>query len=75
MVLAQGATVVIHLGDVYYSGFPEEFEKISQKINQLQAIRPNLRYYTIPGNHDYYTFGGPFYDHLERNHIDQSLNQ
>jgi 3',5'-cyclic AMP phosphodiesterase CpdA len=51
-------------GDVYYAGFPEEFKKISDKIKELRKKVPSLRYYTIPGNHDFYTNGGPFYASL-----------
>ncbi len=68
VVLRYKATIVLHLGDVYYAGFPEEFERVSNKIRELQGVVPNLRYYTIPGNHDYYTFGEPFHDHLANNH-------
>jgi 3',5'-cyclic AMP phosphodiesterase CpdA len=75
LVKVKGATVILHDGDVYYAGFPEEFSKISDKLNELQKDRPNLRYYTIPGNHDYYTFGGPFYESLKKNHLNKSYNQ
>jgi predicted MPP superfamily phosphohydrolase len=73
--LKQNATIVLHLGDVYYAGFPEEFKRISDKVNALQKIKPKFRYYTVPGNHDYYTFGGPFQKHLTMNNLDQKMIQ
>jgi predicted phosphodiesterase len=74
-VLRQGATVVLHLGDVYYAGFPEEFKRLSDKIKQLRTKVPSLRYYTVPGNHDFYTNGGPFYDSLNNYNDDPKLKQ
>lgn len=75
LVLNRGATVVLHLGDVYYAGFPEEFKAISDKIKQLRTKVPTLRYYTIPGNHDFYTNGKPFYDSLDDNNDSEQDKQ
>jgi hypothetical protein len=58
--------VLIHLGDVYYSGTPAEFQhNFSEVLGQVLAENPGLglgpRIYAIPGNHDYYAGSGPFY--------------
>ena len=74
-MLNRGATIILHLGDVYYAGFPEEFKKISDKIKELRKKVPSLRYYTIPGNHDFYTNGGPFYDSLNDYNDKQEYKQ
>jgi|688.fasta_scaffold228674_2 3',5'-cyclic AMP phosphodiesterase CpdA len=40
----------------------------------LQNLRNKgykFRYYTIPGNHDFYTNGGPFYDSLKSNNVSE----
>jgi 3',5'-cyclic AMP phosphodiesterase CpdA len=67
LVLKRGVTVILHDGDVYYAGFPNEFAPISAHLAKLRKKVKNLRYYAIPGNHDYYTYGGPFYDSLNDN--------
>jgi 3',5'-cyclic AMP phosphodiesterase CpdA len=67
LVLKRGVTVLLHDGDVYYAGFPDEFLLITKHLAELRKKVHNLRYYAIPGNHDYYTFGGPFYASLPTN--------
>jgi hypothetical protein len=57
--------VIMHLGDVYYSG--TKFECEENVLNVLKALvaegginRPP--FFTIPGNHEYYSGGGGFFD-------------
>jgi predicted phosphodiesterase len=56
--------IVIHLGDIYYSGTTREMNE-----NFLDVCREVLprgtQLYTIPGNHDLYAGGKPFYDLLD----------
>lgn len=59
--------VIVHVGDVYYAGTHDE-----QKSNFLDLINAaraqhgnNLPVYTLPGNHDYYCGGKPFYDVIQ----------
>lgn len=73
LVVNEGATIILHNGDVYYAGFPGEFDRISDKINQLHAKGYKFKYYAVPGNHDLYTFGGPFYESLKKNNSDQEI--
>lgn len=56
--------VIVHVGDVYYAGTQDE-----QKTNFLDLINAaraqhglNVPVYTLPGNHDYYCGGKPFFD-------------
>lgn len=59
--------VIIHLGDIYYSGTKEEchnhflavFEAAFQKHGKPIPV------FTIPGNHDYYCFGYDYYAMVE----------
>jgi 3',5'-cyclic AMP phosphodiesterase CpdA len=57
--------VIIHLGDVYYSGTVEEctanvLDVLDQIVADLKlAKRP--AFFSIPGNHDYYSGGSGFY--------------
>jgi hypothetical protein len=57
--------VIIHLGDVYYSGTVEEctanvLDVLDQVVADLKlAKRP--AFFSIPGNHDYYSGGSGFY--------------
>jgi hypothetical protein len=56
---------LIHLGDVYYSGTAAEVhQNFAVPIARAAASAgvPTLRIYAIPGNHDYYAGGRPFYD-------------
>jgi len=56
--------VVIHVGDIYYSGTPDEcnshvkvlFEEVFAELNMAP-----IPVFTIPGNHDYYAMGAGFY--------------
>lgn len=62
--------VIIHLGDVYYSGTVEEctrnvldvMDKIVAELNL--AKRP--AFFAIPGNHDYYSGGSGFYQMIAK---------
>ena len=57
--------VIIHLGDVYYSGTKFEcVQNVSQVMEELFAelhMKPRP-FFTIPGNHEYYSGGMGFYD-------------
>ncbi len=52
--------VVMHLGDVYYAGTVDEQEKHQCKP-VMDYLPASTRFYTIPGNHDYYSGGAPFF--------------
>ncbi|GAX77924.1 hypothetical protein CEUSTIGMA_g5366.t1 [Chlamydomonas eustigma] len=52
--------VVLHLGDVYYSGTSDQ--QINYQCIPASNLSGGTQYYTIPGNHDYYSGGGPFLD-------------
>lgn len=61
--------VIIHLGDIYYSGTPDEcsnsfVDAIATAISQSKTI--DIPVFTIPGNHDYYAFGHGFYPMLKQ---------
>lgn len=71
--------VVIHLGDVYYSGTPHEVENYFYAIWQAVLDIPkasrgeklagtNVRpaTFTLSGNHDMYAGGRPYYDLIDR---------
>ncbi len=57
--------VIIHLGDVYYSGTVEECTaNVLDVLDGIIAdIKPKRRpaFFAIPGNHDYYSGGSGFY--------------
>ena len=66
--------VLIHLGDIYYSGTPFEaqhnFGAVLDRVRaDLHLSNTDLRVYTLPGNHDYYSGGIGFYRLID------SLNQ
>jgi len=60
---------VIHLGDVYYSGTRHECMRnvvavMDALVDQLRIQRPP--FFTLPGNHDYYSGGRGFYEMIRR---------
>lgn len=58
-------TAIIHLGDIYYSGMPEECTDYF--INALStAGAGDIPVFTLPGNHDYYALGYGFYPMLRQ---------
>src|ERR1051326_301971 len=63
-VKQQKPDVVIHLGDVYYSGTQAECNAFFLQIVDDVFDRANtgIPVYTIPGNHDMYAAGSGFYD-------------
>jgi hypothetical protein len=62
-VKKQNPDVVIHLGDVYYSGTEPECDAFFLKIvnDVLDRANTGIPVYTIPGNHDMYAAGSGFY--------------
>ncbi|WP_022826270.1 metallophosphoesterase family protein [Hymenobacter norwichensis] len=59
--------LIIHLGDIYYSGTEHEYEvNFHAIINQArQAAGSAVPVYNLPGNHDYYSGGHAFYESLQ----------
>lgn len=61
--------VLIHLGDVYYSGTAKEMETyFLNLINEVFGRGPDrpMPVFNMTGNHDMYSGGGPFYDLLDK---------
>jgi hypothetical protein len=75
---AKKPDVVIHLGDIYYSGTQHEadsyFYDIWQQVLGLPRIEPGARLtapskpltFTLSGNHDMYSGGVPYYSVIDR---------
>jgi predicted phosphodiesterase len=67
-VKQQNPHVVIHLGDIYYAGTATEVQSYFygpwEDILQPQAS--NITSLVLPGNHDLYAGGQPFYDLLDK---------
>jgi hypothetical protein len=60
---------IVHLGDVYYSGTVSECE--SNVLDVLNSVYDELDlkpvpFFTIPGNHDYYSGGAGFFNLIDR---------
>jgi hypothetical protein len=60
--------ILIHLGDIYYSGTPEEctsnFLTFIESI--LRKANPSLAVYSLPGNHDMYCGGIGYYNLIKQ---------
>jgi hypothetical protein len=56
-------THAIHLGDVYYSGTPDEVKsRFLDIIDDHGPSRSTCKYFALPGNHDMYSGGYAFFD-------------
>ena len=67
LLAQQQPDAVIHLGDIYFSGTPEECS--AHFLEPLRAVLPDQRLFTLCGNHDVYSGGGGYYGLLR--HIGQ----
>lgn len=65
-LMQQAPDVIVHVGDIYYSGTHDEC--IKHFLNPINAARAKYKrqvpVYNLPGNHDYYSGGRGFYDIL-----------
>ncbi len=64
LLAAQKPDVVIHLGDIYFSGTPDECRL--HFLEPLRAVLPEARLFTLCGNHDVYSGGTGYYGLLDR---------
>lgn len=77
MIDQHNPDVIIHLGDIYYSGTPEECQQnVVDVFNTVFESRTRVPVFTLPGNHDYYALGYGFFPMLEQlNAFDSTANQ
>ena len=64
LLAQQRPDVVIHLGDIYYAGMPEECD--AHFFAPLRAAMPDTRLFSLCGNHDVYSGGQGYYGLLDR---------
>jgi 3',5'-cyclic AMP phosphodiesterase CpdA len=62
-LMAQSPDLIIHVGDVYYAGTDDEVQKNFLSLLDQYA---NVPVYNLPGNHDMYSGGKPFYSALAK---------
>ena len=73
---SKGTVVFLHLGDIYYCGLPYECQDYFHNVfvnvgQQLQAdindsnFNPNPPIFTLPGNHEYYSYGYGYFQLLD----------
>lgn len=62
-MMRQMPDVIVHVGDLYYAGTIAEMKAnyLGLIANARAATGCTAPIYNIPGNHDYYTKGAPFY--------------
>lgn len=69
--------VILHVGDVYYSGTQFEFERyfigLINSVFKEQGV--NIPVYTLPGNHEYFTGAVPYFQCLDANVLVQNETQ
>ncbi len=64
LLAQQRPDAVIHLGDIYFSGTPEECS--AHFLHPLRAVLPSQRLFTLCGNHDVYSGGAGYYGLLRQ---------
>jgi hypothetical protein len=78
LVTARPAAV-IHLGDVYYSGTPQEsrgnFVDVIDRCCQEANLPGRIPVFNLAGNHDYYSGGLGFYDGIDSLNEGDQLQQ
>lgn len=61
-LMQQAPDVILHVGDIYYAGTPEECQSnFLGPINEARAKYGPIPVYTLAGNHDYYSGGAGYY--------------
>jgi len=67
VVVGMKPDAIIHVGDIYYSGTPEEcttnFLNVVQQAYQKAKVK--IPIFTLPGNHEYYSGGIGYYQLLD----------
>jgi predicted phosphodiesterase len=58
--------VVIHIGDIYYSGTEFEVQNYFWDIWSSTFDLSKIRTFTLAGNHDMYSGGGPYYQLIDK---------
>ena len=63
--------VILHLGDVYYSGTKREMRQrlVNMVRKVLKKHKKKIPFFTIPGNHEYFTGAVPYLDTLDSNKL------
>ncbi len=64
LLAQQHPDAVIHLGDIYFSGTPEECQ--AHFLQPLRAVLPTQRLFSLCGNHDAYSGGTGYYALLQQ---------
>ena len=64
LLARQQPDVIIHLGDIYFSGTAEECD--AHFYQPMRAALPNAPIFTLCGNHDVYSGGQGYYGLLDR---------
>lgn len=72
-VMKTNPDVLIHLGDIYYAGTADDVRDNFLKI--VNATGVSIPVYTLSGNHDMYSGGGPYYWLLSQLNAAPSLQQ
>jgi predicted MPP superfamily phosphohydrolase len=63
-VMKRKPDVLVHLGDIYYSGTQEEVQ--NNFLSLVRARAPGIPVFTLSGNHDMYSGGRAYYGLLEQ---------
>jgi Calcineurin-like phosphoesterase len=59
--------IVVHVGDIYYSGTPAECDKhFAEIVTPILRRDSNVPFFTLSGNHDMYCGGAGFYSLIRK---------
>ena len=67
MMVQHQPDAIIHLGDIYYSGTPDECHRYFADVfttvfDEVLGKGKRIPVFSIPGNHDYYAWGAEYYN-------------
>jgi hypothetical protein len=76
-LLSLNPDAILHVGDVYFSGTRFEFEHRLVKMLQqaMAAAGHRAPFFTVPGNHEYFTGNVPYFECLDSNVLVQQPDQ
>jgi hypothetical protein len=76
-VLSFKPDAILHVGDVYYSGTRFEFEhRLVNMLKQaMAAAGVQVPFFTVPGNHEYFTGNVPYFECLDSGVLTQLPEQ
>ncbi len=77
ILVNQKPDFIIHLGDIYYAGTDDEVKAYVEMFDTAFRLTGGKKVpvFSIPGNHEYYSSGKPFFDRVLKMNADNGFPQ